>query len=57
VTTPLFAKLNLRQHESIEDWSALRFRKAEHIRSMTRDPARALSETGRSRTTRPREDR
>ena len=26
-----------------EDWSALRFRRAEYVKSMTRDPARAIS--------------
>ena len=30
-----------------EDWSALRFRKAEHIRSMIRTPANAISEPGK----------
>lgn len=29
-----------------EDWSALRFRKVEHIRRMTRDPRRAISSAG-----------
>lgn len=32
------------------DWSALRFRRAELIKSMKRDPKRAMSETGRRRT-------
>ena len=31
------------------DWSALRFRRAEQIRQLARDPSRALSRTGRSR--------
>jgi hypothetical protein len=45
----------VRQIAIDEDWSAVRFRRAEHIKSMTRDPARALSERGRSRASR-RED-
>ena len=32
-----------------EDWSALRFRRAEFIKAMKRDPSRAGSETGRAR--------
>ena len=32
-----------------EDWSALRFRRAEFIKTMKRDPSRAGSETGRAR--------
>jgi hypothetical protein len=32
-----------------EDWSALRFRRAEFIKSMTRDPRRAMSAKGKSR--------
>ncbi len=39
----------VRQVAIDEDWSALRFRKVEHIASMTRDPAGALSEAGRAR--------
>jgi hypothetical protein len=35
-----------------EDWSALRFRKAEYIRSLKRAPARAMSVEGRRRTAR-----
>ena len=30
-----------------EDWSALRFRKVEHIKSMSRTPANAISEAGK----------
>ena len=30
-----------------EDWSALRFRKVEHIKTMARQPAGAISEAGR----------
>lgn len=41
----------VRQVAIDEDWSALRFRRAEHIKSMKRDPSRALSERGRSRVT------
>jgi len=33
-----------------EDWSALRFRKAEFIKSMKRDPKRAVSKQGKART-------
>lgn len=32
------------------DWSALRFRRVEHIKSMKRDPSRALSKKGKART-------
>lgn len=32
-----------------EDWSALRFRRVEHIKSMTRDPTRAHSKAGRKK--------
>jgi hypothetical protein len=31
------------------DWSALRFRQARHIGSMSRDPSRALSEAGKAK--------
>lgn len=40
----MFAKLQLK------DWSALRFRKVEYIRTLRRDPGRALSREGRTRT-------
>ncbi len=33
-----------------DDWSALRFRRAAHIKSMTRDPARRISNVGQQRT-------
>ena len=33
-----------------EDWSALRFRRVEYIKSMKRDPKRALSAKGKERT-------
>ena len=33
-----------------EDWSALRFRRAEYVGTMTRDPARALTASGKKRT-------
>lgn len=39
----------VRQVAIDEDWSALRFRRVEHIKSMTRDTSRALSEAGRAR--------
>jgi hypothetical protein len=32
------------------DWSALRFRRAEHIRTLKRDPKRAMSAEGKRRT-------
>jgi hypothetical protein len=34
-----------------EDWSALRFRRVEFIKSLSRAPERALTETGKLRTT------
>lgn len=42
----------VRQVAIDEDWSALRFRRAEHIGSVTRDPSRALSAVGRQRARR-----
>jgi hypothetical protein len=33
------------------DWSALRFRRVEHIERLTRDPARAMTREGRRRAT------
>ena len=41
----------VRQVAIDEDWSALRFRRAEFIKTMTRDPARAMSAAGRRRST------
>jgi hypothetical protein len=35
-----------------EDWSAVRFRRAEFIRRMERDPKQAMSAVGRKKTTR-----
>lgn len=32
------------------DWTALRFRRVEHIRTMARDPRRTISEAGKRRT-------
>lgn len=40
----------VRQVAVDEDWSALRFRRSEHIRSMKRDPKRALSAAGKARS-------
>lgn len=37
----------VRQVAIDEDWSALRFRRAEYIRTMRRDPSRAMSAQGR----------
>ena len=37
-----------------EDWSALRFRRAEFIKSMKRDPKHAMSAVGKSKTARKR---
>lgn len=45
----------VRQVSLDEDWSALRFRRVEFIKSLKRAPSRALSPAGRSRTTPPRE--
>ncbi len=39
----------VRQVAIDEDWSALRFRKVEYIKSITRDPAGAISKAGRAR--------
>lgn len=39
----------VRQVAIDQDWSALRFRRVEHIRSMKRDASRAGSEQGRAR--------
>lgn len=36
-----------------EDWSALRFRRAEYIKTMTRDDTRALSKTGKEKLKKP----
>ncbi|MEX1367070.1 MAG: hypothetical protein AB1Z98_28340 [Nannocystaceae bacterium] len=44
----------VRQVAIDEDWSALRFRRAETIKTMTRDPSRALSEHGRARLAKTR---
>jgi hypothetical protein len=38
-----------------EDWSALRFRCVEHIKSRSRNPARAMSPAGERRTSQERE--
>jgi hypothetical protein len=35
-----------------EDWSALRFRRVEFIRTMTRDKKRAITEKGQKKVTR-----
>lgn len=40
----------VRQVAIDEDWSALRFRRVEFIKSMKRDPKRAISKTGKART-------
>lgn len=40
----------VRQVAVDEDWSALRFRRAEFIKSMKRDASRAMSERGKART-------
>lgn len=41
----------VRQVAIDEDWSALRFRRVEHIATLRRDPARALTAHGRARAT------
>jgi hypothetical protein len=38
-----------------EDWSALRFRRAEFIKTLTRDPGHAMSAAGRRRAGKKRE--
>lgn len=43
----------VRQVAIDEDWSALRFRRVEFIRTMTRDASRAGSEQGRARVAKP----
>jgi hypothetical protein len=43
----------VRQVAIDDDWSGLRFRTADHIRAMKRDPSRALSQAGKARTKRP----
>jgi hypothetical protein len=40
----------VRQVSIDEDWSALRFRRTEYIKTMRRDPKLAISEAGRRRT-------
>jgi hypothetical protein len=40
----------VRQVAIDDDWSALRFRRVEYIKSLKRDPKRALSAEGRRRT-------
>lgn len=44
----------VRQVSIDDDWSALRFRRAEHIRTMKRDPRGAISEAGRKRAEKSR---
>lgn len=39
----------VRQVSVDEDWSALRFRRVEHIKTMKRDPKRAISTSGKKR--------
>lgn len=46
----------VRQVAIDEDWSALRFRRPEFIKSMTRDPSRASTAAGKARVTPPAED-
>ena len=41
----------VRQVAIDEDWSALRFRSAKHIKSLERNPKMALSKEGKQRTT------
>lgn len=45
----------VRQIAIDDDWSALRFRKVEHISKMTRRPSMTLSEAGRKRASATRE--
>jgi hypothetical protein len=46
----------VRQVAIDEDWSALRFRKVEHIRTMTRNPDGAISRAGRQKARAQRKD-
>lgn len=39
----------VRQVAVDEDWSALRFRRVEHIKTMKRDPSRAATDLGKAR--------
>jgi len=43
----------VRQVAIDDDWSALRFRRAEHIANLRRDPERAVSETRKRRARKP----
>ena len=38
---------------AIDDWSALRFRRVEFIKRITRDPKRAMTKAARERIRRP----
>jgi len=42
----------VRQIAIDDDWSALRFRRVEHIKTLKRDPKRAMTEKGKKRTRR-----
>ena len=42
----------VRQVAIDEDWSALRFRRVEYMRSLTRSPERAMTDAGKKRTVR-----
>ncbi|MBW3569962.1 MAG: hypothetical protein KY467_02535 [Gemmatimonadetes bacterium] len=45
----------VRQVAIDEDWSALRFRRVEHIKTMKRDPSRAATELGKARVAKNQE--
>ncbi len=45
----------VRQVAIDEDWSALRFRRAEHIKTMKRDPEGAISMAGRKKASQQRQ--
>jgi hypothetical protein len=45
----------VRQVAIDEDWSALRFRRVEYIKTLRRDPTRALTAQGKARTQPPQE--
>ena len=45
----------VRQVAIDEDWSAVRFRRVDHIKSLKRDPSRAISAKGKSRSAQSRE--
>jgi len=43
----------VRQVAIDEDWSALRFRRVEYVKKMTRDKKRAMTRAGKAKTAKP----